>query len=150
MAKRAYRIILMRADDSQFVNAPQLPAVMTVQPENNFWFTIWPLGRVNNPNQFVHARIMVRGSGPQLERACYVFMGTEAQMQELHDRADAARTAGATWIRIWTNLAELRADGTAAAVAVKTAWRDERPQGDVGSIVRLFTKMAGFDEDDGE
>jgi hypothetical protein len=113
--------------------------------ETNRWTTIWPLGRVANPGVFLHARLLF--SHPSLPRGLFVCCAAPAVLQRLTDRiaADAL-----PWTLTWASLGALRTDVTPAVVSMRDQIIDERPAGDTGSRARLFARVAGYEDDDGE
>lgn len=138
MARRGTLIVYIRKQVNS--DAPVVPASWTIIPESDNWFSIFPRGREEFPNVYFHMKHMV--SHDTLPRAAYVCVGTPVILQRL---ADMISSDGLAWTRTWNNLVELRADGTALALALKAAWRDQ-PEG----TPILASRMLGYVDDDAE
>jgi hypothetical protein len=155
--RRGTLLALVRASVVDGHAAPLVPAGWLVQREAADWSTVYPLGREGSSvvagqvrehrEVFFHARAMATVGSFSPPRVAFACVGHPWVLAYL-----AARIAsdGLAWTRTWATLADLRADATAAAVAVKDAWRDERAEGDAGERVRLLARMAGFEDDDAE
>lgn len=141
--KRGSMIVYVRRDDSRN-GAPLVPASWELVEESSRWCTVYPLGR-SSRDVFFHARLMV--AHPTLARGVYVCVGQPAILSRL---ADLIAADALPWSLTWANLGELRADVRGAVQALRDAWPDERPEGDAGDVVRLFARMAGWQDDDGE
>jgi hypothetical protein len=101
---------------------------------------VYPLGR-ENKDAFIHFRHMM--SHDSLPLAVYLCFAPQNVINVL---AQKISEDGLSWTRTWNNLAELRADGTAVAIAIKQAWRDKSED----ASLMCSGRMAGYDEDDGE
>jgi hypothetical protein len=137
-------IALIRAEVAP-TDAPLIPAGWDRIIESDRWCTIYPLGRVARPDIFFHARLVLRDVTTPT-RALFVCTGPRVVLDAL-----AARIAADAlpWTRTWLTLSALRADNTAAAIAIRNAWPDERPGG-VGTLVAHWRRMAGFYDEDAD
>lgn len=134
-------IAFVRAD--AVIDVPVVPGAWEITQHDNRWSTVYPLGREDGRS--FNVRLIAR-DGSQPQRACFVCTGPAGVLQRLADRIAAD---GLAWTRTWPTLAVLRADGTAAAIAVRGKWPDERP--DAGStLVALWARMAGALGEDAE
>ena len=138
-------VAFVRRDDSGARPSLLVPASWDKVLEADRWDTIYPLGRIAQPGVFFHARLIFAHA--TLPRGLFVVCGTPAVLQYLADRiAEDALS----WTRTWANLGALRDDPTPAVQTMITEIIDERPAGDIGSRARLFSRIAGFEDDDGE
>ncbi len=145
MAARGTLICYVRANDT--LDQPLVPASWDVIPEDSRWCSVYPLGREARPDIYFHCRLMVRRTATTPDRGLFVCVGTPAVLQHLADRIAAD---GLAFTLTWPSLAALRADATPAVVTLRSEYPDERPTGDAGTVVRLFARMAGWLDDDGE
>lgn len=114
------------------VVAPAVPPGWTdYQIEAGGWITYWPRGRTARPHVFLH--VLLVADGLASGRACFLVQGPSGILDSI----------AASSFRSWQTLGALRADGTAAALAVKAAWVG-------GGAVALRSRMAGFGDTDGE
>ena len=143
--RRGTLIVLVRRESTDSI-APLVPAAWDIIHEADGWFSVYPLGRQER-DVFFHMRHMM--SHPTFARAVYVCVGHPHILSRLADRI---AEDGLNWTRAWANLPELRADGTAVAVAVKQAWRDRDLDRDGAgdNNVIIAGRMAGFEDDDAE
>lgn len=135
-------IALIRAEAAP-LDAPVVPGSWDRIVEAHRWCSLYPLGREDS--RHIHMRLVLRDSGTPT-RALFVCTGPSAMLARLADRIAAD---GLPWTRTWSTLAALRADASAAAVAIRAAWPDERPQG-TGTLVAHWARMAGALAEDGE
>lgn len=135
-------LALIRADAAP-LDAPVVPVAWTRVVEADRWCSVYPLGRVDG--RHIHMRLVLRDAGTPT-RAVFVCTGPASMLTRLADRIAAD---GLPWTRTWATLAALRADGSAAAVAVRAAWPDERPRG-AGTLVAHWRRMAGSLAEDAE
>jgi hypothetical protein len=157
MARRGTLLALIRASVIDGHTAPLVPVGWEVVREAADWSTVYPLGREGSSvvggqerehrDVFFHARAMATVGAFTPPRVAFACVGHPWVLVRLADRIAAD---GLAWTRTWTKLADLRADATTAATAVKAAWRDERAEGDAGDVVRLLARIAGFEADDAE
>ncbi len=129
------------------LDQPMVPAGWDVVQESSRWSSVYPLGRAARPDVMFHARLMIRRTGFSPHRALFVCSGAPAVLSELTARV---ASDGLPWTLTWADLPALRADATPAVVTLRSEWPDERRAGDAGAIVRLLSRMAGWDGDDAE
>lgn len=134
-------IALIRAEAAP-LDAPVVPGSWDRIIEASRWCSLYPLGREDG--RHLHARLVLRDSDTPT-RGLFVCTGPRAMLDALADRIAADSLP---WTRTWATLAALRADPSAAAVAIRAAWPDERPRG-VGTLVAHWTRMAGALEENG-
>ena len=127
--RRACAIVVRAiALDAEGRKVPAVPASWSAQYEDNGWVT---LRRDAQPGAFMHAWLACEASGS----GAWVIVGPRAWVDAVAALAS----------RAWATLADLRADGGAVAVAVKTAWLARHGAGTVVPV-----RMAGFGDDDAE
>lgn len=129
-----------------------VPPDWTLVRESDKWATVYPLGTAgttviageerNNAAVFFHVRLMVGHA--TMPRGLFVCVGHPFILDHLADRIAADKLP---WTRTWSALAELRADVTALAVQTLTNWPLDQLD---GTTRRLMSRIAGFDDDDGE
>lgn len=147
-------IALIRAELGRDV--PVVPGSWELVPEDNRWSSIYPLGK-DQPAVVLHARLMLRQAG-QPQRALFVCTGPAQVLSRL---STAIAADGLPWTQTWASLAALRADAGLVASAVKSAWPDDRPRANtgtlaspvlvpVGNVLALPARMAGALDEDGE
>lgn len=128
------RTIILDLPDT-FLWTSRFPSAETVS-EDSGWITLYPLGRENSPDVYLHVRQMAAAGGRQALVVC-------APTPQLGARLTEAAT-GAT--NAWT-LRSLRADVRPRAMALKALWRDARRDGETLEIlepVALVGSMAGY------
>jgi hypothetical protein len=149
MARRGTLLAFIRATPAP-LDTPLVPGSWDVTPEAHRWSTVYPLGRLARPDVFFHARLIVRDSGTPT-RAMFVCVGAPVVLQALADRI---ASDGIAFTRTWATLPLFRADAQATAATIRAAWPDERPRdaglNPIGTLVALWSRMAGFDDDDAE
>ena len=117
----AKTIIVVRTSGSLF------PVEWTVIQEDNSWFTLYPQGRENNPEIYLHA-CELAASGTRV--AFVVCAPTPAMEARITALASASTNA-------WT-LVELKADNSILATKLKQVWRDQ-----VSGTIEFNQSMAG-------
>jgi hypothetical protein len=148
MARRGTLLAFIRARAAP-LDVPMVPGSWDITAESARWATLYPLGRIARPDVMCHARLVLRDSGTPT-RAMFVIVGQPAVLSAI---ADMVVADGLPWTRTWADLPTFRADPGAVAVAIRAAWPDERPRpggSPVGTLVALWTRMAGFLDDDAE
>lgn len=132
------------------IDAPLIPASWRRTIEADRWASVYPLGRVERPDVFFHARLMLRHPTTPT-RAVFVCTGPRVVLDHL-----AARIAGDAlpWSRTWLTIAELRDDSTQLATQMRALWPDERPldgAGEpIGTLVAHLRRMAGHEAEAAE
>lgn len=118
---------------------PQVPGSWDVISESDGWVTLYPLGRVERPDVFVHAWLAVESGA----NGAWVVSGQDSYLRQIYQSASNS----------WT-ISELRADDTQPAATIKALWKDDRERDADGNLLRPSEKIVavrhtifGFSQD---
>ena len=112
-------IIIVRDMDG---NKPSLPDGYDCLEECDNWLSVWPLGRTERPDVFIHAELKVVHTPSN--RGCFVIRGTPAILRNIYTVSPHA----------WTR-AQLLADSGAMATYIKANWPDDRHRKTNGDLL---------------